>query len=128
MMWIEQACLKKNTFYTIVWTTWNVIFNRPGVARAVLQTPLSFIHSLIQLVGDPFVQVSSKHLHTQTIWCRHLDILKEYSPPSTYQVSCVRCHNWRVSFYFILFFCDVVKLMDGGPVFLVEGPFNFVVT
>ena len=29
------------------------VFNRPGVARAVLQTPSSFIHSLSQSVSDP---------------------------------------------------------------------------
>ena len=32
-------------------------------AGAVLQTPSSQIHSL----GDPFVQISSKHLHTQAV-------------------------------------------------------------
>ena len=29
-------------------------FNRPGVAGAALQTPLTFIHTLIDSVTDPF--------------------------------------------------------------------------
>ena len=31
-----------------------LVISRPGVAGAVLQTPLSFINSLIQWLRDPF--------------------------------------------------------------------------
>ena len=34
----------------------NNIFNRPGVAGAVLQTPLQLIHSLIYLLSHTLVQ------------------------------------------------------------------------
>ena len=43
-----------------------IIFNRPGVAEAVLQTP----SWLIMSVGHPFVQISLKHHHSQIVWAR----------------------------------------------------------
>ena len=42
------------------------IFNRPGVAGAVLQSPPSFIHSLSNSVSHTLVKISSKHSQSQT--------------------------------------------------------------
>ena len=40
------------------------VFNRPGVARAVLQTPLSLINSLIK---SWFVKISLRRRHAQMV-------------------------------------------------------------
>ena len=42
---------------------WNLLINRPSVARAVLETALLLSWSL----SHPFLKISSKHLHSQTI-------------------------------------------------------------
>ena len=44
------------------------VINRPGVAGAVLQSPLSLINSL----SDPSVKISSKHSQSQTGRAREL--------------------------------------------------------
>ena len=41
---------------------WSHLINRPGVAGAVLQSPLSLIH----LLSDPLVKLYSKHTRSQT--------------------------------------------------------------
>ena len=43
------------------------IFNRPGVAGAVLQTTLSFIDSFSQSSHSSFLEISSKHLHYKSV-------------------------------------------------------------
>ena len=48
------------------------IVNRPGVAGAVLQSPPSLINSLIHLLSDPLVKISSKHTQSQTGRAREL--------------------------------------------------------
>ena len=49
------------------------IINRPGVAGAALQTPLSFIHWFIHsLMNCAFSSESSKRLQSQTIRAREL--------------------------------------------------------
>ena len=45
------------------------IINRPGVAGAVLQTPLLLINLLTQSF---FVEISSEHLQSQTVRAREL--------------------------------------------------------
>ena len=42
------------------------VFNRPGVAGAVLQSSLSFTNSLADYLSDPLVKISSKHSQCQT--------------------------------------------------------------
>ena len=86
-----------------------------SLARGVLQTPLSFIHSLIQLVGNPFVQVSSKHqpipkTYEVDTWNFLMNI--HLPPQIRCLVSGVTIHESQV-----FFFADVVKLVGGGPVF-----------
>ena len=44
------------------------MFNSPGVAGPVLQTPLSLIHKFIQ---SSFLKISSKHLPSQTVTTNH---------------------------------------------------------
>ena len=46
-----------------------LIFNRPGVAVAVLQAPLSLIHSLTK---SSFSSKYSEHLHSQAVRARKL--------------------------------------------------------
>ena len=45
-------------------------FNRPGVAKAVLQIPLSLIHSFMS--ESSFLKISSKHCLSQTVIAREL--------------------------------------------------------
>ena len=67
------------------------IFNRPGVAGAVLQTASSLIHSVIL-----FLQTFKTSLHPK---CESLgaEILRECSPPQTCHMSLVTCHVSRVT-------------------------------
>ena len=69
-------------------TTWNG-FNRPCVARAVLQSPLSVIDSLIKW---SFSSESSRHFTSQTVNAREMKFWENvHSPPS------VTCHMSGVS-------------------------------
>ena len=74
------------------------VINRPGVAGAVLQSPLLLINSLIK---SAFSSKPSKHHYTQTVRARELNFWENVHPPPsvtfqvscvTCQVSCVRCH------------------------------------
>ena len=69
----------------------NLVFNRPVGARAGLQTPLSFINYLIE---SSFVEISPKHLHSQSIRARDLKFLEivHLPPRVTRHMSCVTCH------------------------------------
>ena len=49
---ISNTCWERSTEKTLCCA----IFNRPGVAGAVLQTRLLLLNSLIQSVNDPFPQ------------------------------------------------------------------------
>ena len=46
---VSEAGLPFNALYVV----WPFMINRPGVAGAVLQTPLSLNNSLINYVSDP---------------------------------------------------------------------------
>ena len=48
------------------------VFNKPGVAGAVLQSSPSLIHYFINSLTDPLVKVSSKHTQSQTGRAREL--------------------------------------------------------
>ena len=83
-----------------------LLIKRPGVAGAVLQTPLSFmtfIHSLNKRFSDPLVKISSKHRLSQTIRARELKFEKMFTPHNgshvTCHMSCVTCHMARVTFH-----------------------------
>ena len=85
------------------------MFNRPG---AVLQTPLSLIHSvshyfqkepvsqsLTQSVTDSsFSSKSSKHFHSQTVRARELNFLENVQHPSTPHMSHVKYHTTCVRY------------------------------
>ena len=64
------------TTYEDSW--WCMIINRPGVAGAVLQTPLSLINSL---TDSWFVEISSVHLHYQTITAREMKFWEKVHLP-----------------------------------------------
>ena len=59
-----------------------VIVNRPGVAGAVLKTPLSLINSFSQSVSQSaFSSESSKYHKSQTVRARELKFLENVHPP-----------------------------------------------
>ena len=67
------------------------LVNRPGVAGAFLQTPLSLIHSFINWLSRwSFVGISSEHLHSQTLRARELKFWEKVHLPSP-----VMCHLSR---------------------------------
>ena len=77
------------------------VFNRPGVAGAVLQTPLSLIHSIIHKVTRPFPSnLQNTFLHSQTVWARYLKLWENVQFPT-----CVSCHMSRVTYHM----SDVVR-------------------
>ena len=90
----------------------NVIINRPSVARAVLQSPLWFINWFNR---SWFMKILLSNLHSQTVTV----------PPPTFHVSgdichvsCVTCHlspvtcrMSRVTFFFFLFFLFLDKVV-----------------
>ena len=69
-----------------------ILFNRPGVAGAVLQSPPSLINSLIHSFTDALVQISSKHCQSQTGRARELKFWENGHP-----TQCVLCHVSRVT-------------------------------
>ena len=93
------------------------IFNRPGVAGAVLQTDLSLSDSFIDsFIEWSFSPRSSNHFHAQNVWARELKFWEKVHPRPwvtcsfshvTCQVSCVTCHVSLVmchKSHFFLFF------------------------
>ena len=87
------SLVNKNLIYK---TCVSYIFNRPGVAGAVLQSPLL----LIRWVGNSsYVKISSKHLHFQTVRARELKLLEKVHLPQRFEcyVSHVTCHMSRVT-------------------------------
>ena len=73
-------CYSQHIPFFIVW-----FINRPGVAGAVLQAPLSFIYSFINWFRESsFSSRSSNHFPAQTV--------RECSPNTTWHMSCVICH------------------------------------
>ena len=72
-------------------TTANGLFNRPGVAGAVLQTYSYLINNWVFCV---FCGKSSKHLHSQVNRARNLKFGQnfKFSPLVTYHMSCVMRH------------------------------------
>ena len=72
------------------WTSDNLI-NRPGVARAVLQTTFSLINWLSH---SSFSSRSSKHYNSQTVRARELKFWENIHPTPCVMchVSCVMCH------------------------------------
>ena len=81
-----------------------IFFNIPGVAWAVLQTPLSMIHTLS---NSSFSSKSSKYVHLQTVWARDQKFWENVHFPVTCNVSCVTCHmspiKYRVSQFLFVF-------------------------
>ena len=68
------------------------IFNKPGVARTVLQTPLSLIHSFIaSIINSYFSSQSSNYHHSQTIRAKDLTFWD-----NVHHQLCVTCHMTHV--------------------------------
>ena len=122
-----------------IWFKWQqlpgicgCVFNRPGVAGAVLQSPPLLINSLTDSLTDPLVQISSKHCQSQTRRARELKFVENVHPtlcvmchvsPVTSHLSLVTCHLWHVKkkrrkvFFLSLKKLDkVVELVGGGSV------------
>ena len=91
----------------IVYCRLTCILNRPGVAMAVLQTPSSFIDSLIQW---SFSSTSSNYTHSKTVGPRDLKFFRMFI---ALHVSNVTCHMSHVT-------CKMVELVGGGSV--ISGP------
>ena len=100
----------KSVWYIIVIF---VVFNRLGVAWAVLQSPPSLINSIIHSFIHPFVKIYSKHSQSQTGRARELKFWENVHP--TICVMClvsyltcygshVMCHLSYVTCYMSNFF------------------------
>ena len=114
----QPFCSGRNSAPPRLKSLWFVVFNRPGVAGAILQTPPSLINYLIE---SPFSPKPSKHHYTQTMRDRELTFWENIIPLPcvtckmscvTCQVSCVGCHVELVKFFFFFFlsFCFWKKL------------------
>ena len=88
-----------------------IIINRPGLARAVIETGSSFINSFIHSLTDPLVQISSIHCQSQTERARYLKFWENVYPilgvmyhvsHVTCQESPVTCHLSHVKIFFCL--------------------------
>ena len=89
------------------------IFNRPGVAGAVLQTPLS-------LIWSSFSSRSSNHFPAQTKRARELKFWENVYPPPNVtchvshvicHMSCVTCHMARVTCHVSCVTCHIILLL-----------------
>ena len=76
----------------------NPLFNWPGVAGAVLQSP----PWLINWFSDPLVQISSKHCQSKTWRARELKFGENVHP-----TLCVMCRVSRVMCHVSRVMCDV---------------------
>ena len=76
------------------------IFNRPGVAGAVLQSH----PSLIDWLSHPLVKISSKHFQSQTRRARELKFWK-----NVYPTICVTCHVSHVTCHLPRVTCQMSK-------------------
>ena len=83
-----------NIWYTLCW-------NRPGVAGAVLQSPLWFFNSFIHSLTHPLVHISSKHWHSKPEELRSWNFEGMFIP---HNVSCVTCHMSLVTCHNKIFF------------------------
>ena len=70
------------------------LFNRPGLAGAVLQTALFFIHLVSESV---YSSILSKYHKSQIVRARELTILRECSPPTKCHMSHVSIHVSHVT-------------------------------
>ena len=90
------------------------IFNRPGVAGAVLQTASSLIHS----VGQPFPPNLQNIINHKPEELGSWNFERMFTPHNMSHVTCcmsrVTCHMSYV--IIIIFFYKVVKFMGGGSV------------
>ena len=117
----QQAAGWTGQVVRLDWTPVYWLINRPGVAWAVLQTALSFIHSLSH--QSSFSSKYSEHQKYQTVQARELTFwynvhltsgVKCHMSGFMCQLSAVRCDMSHVS---VTFFMDkVVKLVGGGSV------------
>ena len=94
----------RNTITTKTLNLWLWLNPRPGVAGAVLKTPLS----LIDLVGPwPFSSRYSTNLPSQAVRAKELKFFEivHLPPPVTYHMSRVTCHmsHYTCHMFFLLF-------------------------
>ena len=90
------------------------IFNRPGVARAVLQSPPLLIYAFIRCVIFLFRIFKTRFLPNRKGW--GAKILRKCSPLTRCHMSCVICHVSCVKCHIFFFFYKVLKLFCGGSV------------
>ena len=87
-----QSCVKTSQICELCAEMIVKVFNRPSVAGAFLQKPLSQMHSFIhQLLQSSFSLKPSKHHYTQAMKTG-AELFREFSPPTTCHMSCVICH------------------------------------
>ena len=98
-----------------------MINNRPSIARAVVKTPLSLIHSFTNL----FLQIFNKPSFPNPK-SYEAGILTESSLPLTCHMSRVTCHGSCVTCPMSCFtYHKVVKLVSGGSVINRAYPIQF---
>ena len=78
------------------------LINRPGLAGAVLQSPLLFVDQFINWLNHILVQISSEHCQSQTGRARELTFLENVHP-----TLCVLCHVSCALCHVSLFMCHV---------------------
>ena len=81
------------------------VINRPGVAGAVLQAPLSLIHSFCR---SAYSFKSSKYHTTQTVMVRELTFWENAHP---HNMSHVKCHVSHVMCHMSIVTCHVSHVM-----------------
>ena len=94
-----------------------ILFNRLGVARAVIKTPLW----LTDWFQRSFSSKSSKYIHSKTVWGMGLKFLENVPLPSC--VMCLMSHvTCHMSFFVVVGFLDLVlELVAGGS--LINGAY-----
>ena len=99
---------ERSTWRTYDKSTMIDVFNRPGVAGAILQPPLWLIHSFIESLSY-LSSKSSRHHKSQTVRAKNLTFWEYVHPPpcvtcqmsgTRCQVSGVTCHVSDITFFF----------------------------
>ena len=86
--------------YSTPLSVYSNLFNRPGVAGAVLQTPPLLINSLIM---SSFCSESSRHCLSQTVKARELNFWGNVDLPP-----CVICHVSHVRYHMSHVACNFI--------------------
>ena len=118
---LSPPCLSSSPPCYWSWATYRTasasVFNKPGIAGAVLQTPPSLGYSLSH---RSFFSKPSKHHYTQTLWARELKFWENVHPRPrvTCQLSGVTCHVSSVRCQVSGYRCYVSGVISQVSVFL----------